>query len=87
MGSYNSTNRVWGTCKNPHNPERTCGGSSGGDAALVAARCTPWALGGDLAGSVRVPSEYNGVYGFKPTNGRSTVIGVNLGVFPKSSCL
>jgi len=52
---------------NPHDALRTCGGSSGGDAGLVAARCVPFALGTDIGGSIRCPAHFNGVYGFKPT--------------------
>lgn len=80
MSSFNTTNRIWGTSKNPYNNDRTCGGSSGGDAGLVAASCVPWALVADLSGSIRVPSSFCGIYGFKPTNGRTTVLGTKLGM-------
>lgn len=52
---------------NPYDPRRTCGGSSGGDAGLVAARCVPFAIGTDIGGSIRCPSAFTGIYGFKPT--------------------
>ncbi len=73
--SYHSENRVWGTAQNPYNKLRTCGGSSGGDAALVATRCVPLAIGTDIGGSIRIPSDFNGVYGFKGSSNRLTQIG------------
>ena len=73
--SYNSQNRIWGLAMNPFDKSRTCGGSSGGDAALVSSRCVPMAIGTDLGGSVRIPSEFNGVFGFKPTPHRISNIG------------
>ena len=68
--SIHSTNFIWGTAKNPHNPKRSCGGSSGGDAGLVAARCVPIAFGSDIGSSLRIPAHFNGIYCFKPTQGR-----------------
>eukprot|EP01015_Nassula_variabilis_P022906 TRINITY_DN4237_c0_g1_i3.p1 TRINITY_DN4237_c0_g1~~TRINITY_DN4237_c0_g1_i3.p1 ORF type:complete len:394 (-),score=61.88 TRINITY_DN4237_c0_g1_i3:89-1270(-) len=66
---------IWGRAKNPWDKTRTVGGSSGGDAGLVAARCSPLALGSDVAGSIRIPALYCGVYGFKPTTRRITLEG------------
>jgi Asp-tRNA(Asn)/Glu-tRNA(Gln) amidotransferase A subunit family amidase len=65
--SYHSDNYVWGRAQNVYQRERSCGGSSGGDAGLVAARCVPMALGSDVGGSIRIPATFNGVTGFKPT--------------------
>lgn len=60
-----------GTCRNPWNPERTTGGSSGGSAAAVASGMVPMAGGGDGGGSIRIPASCCGVFGFKPTRGRT----------------
>lgn len=62
-------NRHFGTTNNPWNPARTPGGSSGGAAAAVAAGLTGLELGGDMAGSIRIPAHYCGVYGHKPSFG------------------
>lgn len=58
-----------GPIRNPHNPQHSTGGSSGGSAALVAAGEVEMALGGDQGGSIRTPSAWCGVYGLKPTWG------------------
>ncbi|MFF0714069.1 amidase family protein [Streptomyces bauhiniae] len=62
-------NSLFGRTLNPHDPECTVGGSSGGPAAAVAAHLTPADLGSDLAGSLRLPAHYCGVYGLRPTHG------------------
>ncbi len=64
-----TTNRLFGTTRNPWNPELTAGGSSGGAGAAVAAGIGPLAEGTDAGGSIRVPAAFNGVVGFKPTTG------------------
>lgn len=64
-----SYNEVYGVTNNPWNLERTCGGSSGGAAAAIAAGLTPLELGSDIGGSIRTPSHFNGVYGHKPSYG------------------
>jgi amidase len=62
--------RLWGTTRNPWNPEYAVGGSSGGSGASLASGTTTLATGSDIAGSIRIPASFNGVVGFKPPYGR-----------------
>lgn len=62
-------NDVYGVTNNPWRVDRTCGGSSGGAAAALAAGLTPLELGSDIGGSIRTPCHFNGVFGHKPTHG------------------
>lgn len=68
-GDIQTYNALHGTTRNPWNLERTPGGSSGGAAAAVAAGLTGLELGSDLAGSIRTPAHFCGIYGHKPTHG------------------
>jgi amidase len=63
-------NELTGLCLNPHDPARTCGGSSGGSAVAVAAGLCAAALGSDLGGSLRVPASFCGVVAFRTSPGR-----------------
>jgi amidase len=66
---WQSFNPVYGISRNPWNPDRTVGGSSGGAAGAVAAGFTSFELGSDIGGSIRIPSHFCGVFGHKPTYG------------------
>jgi Asp-tRNA(Asn)/Glu-tRNA(Gln) amidotransferase A subunit family amidase len=72
MMAMSSFNEIYGLCKNPYDPNRSSGGSSGGDGGLVGARCVPFGIGTDVGGSIRAPSSYNGVFGFKPSAKRTS---------------
>lgn len=65
-----SVNRIYGISQNPWKRTHTTGGSSGGDAGIVAARVAPLAIGTDLAGSIRIPSGFCGIYAINPTADR-----------------
>lgn len=81
--TVHTENRVWGTAMNPFDKQRSCGGSSGGDAGLVATKCVPFALGSDLGGSLRIPAAFTGTRSFKPTPGRVSIKGCRA-VLPNS---
>jgi amidase len=68
--AYESDNLIYGRTKNPYDLERTPGGSSGGESALIAACGSPLGLGSDAAGSVRLPAHFCGITSIKPTTGR-----------------
>jgi len=68
--AYETDNVVYGRTLHPHDPQRTPGGSSGGEAALAGADATPLGIGTDGGGSLRVPAHYCGVVGLRPTVGR-----------------
>jgi aspartyl-tRNA(Asn)/glutamyl-tRNA(Gln) amidotransferase subunit A len=72
---WETDNLVFGRTSNPWNADRTAGGSSGGEAAAVAAGLSPLGVGSDLGGSIRMPAHYCGVVGLKPTHGRVPVTG------------
>lgn len=78
--SVTTQNHHYGSCKNPWDPTRIPGGSSGGSGAAVAANMAAGALGTDTGGSVRIPASFNGLVGIRPTLGRVP----NTGVTPVS---
>ncbi|MDQ2939243.1 MAG: amidase [Actinomycetota bacterium] len=65
---------TWGVTRNPWNPQRGTGGSSGGSAAAVAAGLVPLASASDGAGSIRIPAASCGVFGLKPSRGRISLL-------------
>ena len=67
---YESDNPVYGRANNPWNLERTPGGSSGGEGAIIAAGGSPLGLGTDIGGSLRIPAAFCGIASIKPTVGR-----------------
>ena len=69
---HECVNPVYGRTKNPWNIDRTPGGSSGGEAAILAAGGSYLGLGNDLGGSLRVPAHFSGIFSLKPTNGMLT---------------
>jgi aspartyl-tRNA(Asn)/glutamyl-tRNA(Gln) amidotransferase subunit A len=71
-----STNPHYGAVRNPHDPDRVPGGSSGGSAVAVAAGLCDWAVGSDTGGSIRIPASFCGVVGFKPVLGSIGMEGV-----------
>jgi amidase len=71
-----STNPIFGRTNNPWDIRRTPGGSSGGAAAALAAGMTPFDIGTDLAGSIRIPAHFCGVCGLKPTENRVSLAGL-----------
>lgn len=75
---FESDNRVYGCTSNAYDAGRTAGGSSGGEGAIIGAGASPFGLGADIGGSIRMPAFFNGVFGHKPTGG----LVPNTGQFP-----
>ncbi|CAB3411227.1 unnamed protein product [Caenorhabditis bovis] len=70
-----TTNTVYGRTKNPYDTRRMTGGSSGGEGALLGAAGSVIGIGSDIGGSIRMPSFFNGIFGFKPTPGIISLAG------------
>jgi amidase len=70
LNNYETDNFVTGRTNNPWDVDRTSGGSSGGEAAAIAAFCSAGGIGSDAGGSVRIPAHFCGIAGLKPTPGR-----------------
>ena len=64
-----SNNKVYGRTCNPYHTGRTVGGSSGGEGCVISAGGSPWGIGSDVGGSIRIPSFFNGIFGHKPSAG------------------
>jgi fatty acid amide hydrolase 2 len=73
-----SANCVYGRTNNPYDPSRTAGGSSGGEGAIIGAGASPFGLGSDVGGSIRMPAFFCGIFGHKPSGG----LVPNTGQFP-----
>uniref|UniRef100_A0A1I7SL06 Amidase domain-containing protein n=1 Tax=Bursaphelenchus xylophilus TaxID=6326 RepID=A0A1I7SL06_BURXY len=63
-----SSNKIHGTTSSPYDNRTTSGGSSGGEGALISAEGSVIGIGSDLAGSIRIPALFNGIFGLKPVN-------------------
>ena len=68
--SFESSNDVWGRCLNPHNTKYSPGGSTGGESALLAFGGGRIGIGSDVAGSVRAPAHFGGIYSLRCSTGR-----------------
>lgn len=74
--SGETANNIIGYTWNPKNRHLSCGGSSGGEGALLALRGSPAGFGTDIGGSIRVPASFNGIFGLRPSTGRLPYEGV-----------
>ncbi len=70
LANYDTDNPITGRTRNPWDHSRTPGGSSGGEAAAIAAYCSPGGIGSDGGGSIRIPAHFCGIAGLKATPGR-----------------
>ncbi|KAF5316046.1 hypothetical protein D9619_006208 [Psilocybe cf. subviscida] len=70
MFAFECSNPIWGRTTNPWNENYTCGGSSGGEGALIAMDGSPVGIGTDIGGSLRIPAAYCGIFSLKPAAGR-----------------
>lgn len=71
MLNFECRNPAWGQTSNPYSAAHTCGGSSGGEAALLSIGGSAFGIGSDIGGSLRIPTSYCGIYALKTTNGRT----------------
>lgn len=65
-----TVNNIFGRTVNPYNRNLSCGGSSGGEGALIGLRGSVIGVGTDIGGSIRMPSAFNHLYGIRPSHGR-----------------
>ena len=75
--SFESSNALWGQAKNPHNQKYSPGGSTGGEGALIALNGSRIGIGSDVAGSVRAPATWSGIYSLRCSTGRWPKMGMN----------
>lgn len=67
LSRWESVNTIHGRSCNPYDTNRIVGGSSGGEGAIQAAAASPFGLGSDIGGSIRMPAFFNGIFGHKPS--------------------
>jgi fatty acid amide hydrolase len=70
-----TNNLIYGRAANPFNKNKIIGGSSGGEAGLISQHCSAAGIGSDIGGSIRIPSSFCGIFGFKPTSSRVSKVG------------
>lgn len=75
--SFESTNDLWGVARNPHNPKYSPGGSTGGEGAILAMNGSRIGIGSDVAGSVRAPAAWSGIFSLRCSTGRWPKMGMN----------
>ncbi|XP_031430315.1 fatty-acid amide hydrolase 1 isoform X2 [Clupea harengus] len=75
--NYDCSNPLFGQSLNPHNLQKTPGGSSGGEGALIGGGGSILGIGTDIGGSIRIPSSFCGICGFKPTSNRISLRGLS----------
>lgn len=75
MFAFECSNPLWGRTLNPWNDKYTCGGSTGGEAAVLAMDGSALGVGSDVGGSIRIPASYCGIYSLKPSTGRVSAHG------------
>lgn len=82
MFSFECCNPIWGRTTNPYNDGYTCGGSSGGEAALLSMDGAALGVGSDIGGSLRIPAAFCGIYSFKPSPLRISYVGAGGKILP-----
>ncbi|KAK9519034.1 hypothetical protein VZT92_021789 [Zoarces viviparus] len=75
--NYDCGNPIYGQTVNPHNLQKTSGGSSGGEGALIGGGGSVLGFGSDVGGSIRIPASFCGICGLKPTAGRLSTVGLS----------
>lgn len=75
--SFESSNDLWGVAGNPHNPKYSPGGSTGGEGAILAMNGSRIGIGSDVAGSVRAPAAWSGIFSLRCSTGRWPKMGMN----------
>ncbi|XP_063057510.1 fatty-acid amide hydrolase 1 isoform X2 [Engraulis encrasicolus] len=78
--NYDCSNPLFGQCRNPHNLQKTPGGSSGGEGSLIGGGGSILGIGTDIGGSIRIPSAFCGICGLKPTANRLSLRGLSAAV-------